>query len=489
MRCLLLPTAIDGRPLPFCLQEDGDRVSLSDVGKGAGKAKAAGQKPSERLQAIGLDPATWTIDPWKHMQRKEIPTRYNSQLEEYDDSLYDDGRPLAEQQEKSGSVLQSSRADDRAARKQMGSADDAGTIQSGLLAEITEQLIPGAREKGTLPLPGVGSGSSSGRNQHSGKQASRDAKQGSRDERDSSSLTSMGSQMDIEASGSREAGLSSDNAAGVASRKAAKAKQGGQGSELQRQAQPERRQGRIEEDPGIASSDRLIRANDDAEDGSASDGGERAGRRARHGQRPNASGDRAGAASAKRQKGSSETATATGDDVAEDGTGRTGRSAAQRQTGAATDKGTIGSRRGSSGVATYAADDDDDRDSADGDASSSTAQGVAGSTADRNVRGSTKGAGQSQRSANEPEDGKNRRKAAPKVRPALKGYKLSWDVLEADQSSSTESLSDDPTRWSWKPPKSKQPGNAQALCKGGHACTAVISMRQGHHHQAACATV
>ena len=109
---------------------------------------------------------------------------------------------------------------------------------------------------------------------------------------------------------------------------------------------------------------------------------------------------------------------------------------------------------------------------------------MAGSAADKSVRGSTKSAGQSQRAASEPEDGKNRKKAAPKVRPALKGYKLSWDVLEADQSSSTETLSDDPTRWSWTPSKSSQPGDAQALFKSGHACTA---MRQGHQHKNACA--
>ena len=475
--CLLLPAAIDGRLLHTCLQEGGDHLSLSDIAKRAGKAQAAGHKPSERLRAIGLDPATWTMDPWKHMQQKEIPTRYDSQLEEYDDSLYDDGRPLEEQQEKPGSVLPGSRVGERSAIQQKGDGDDAGTTRSGLLAEITEQLIPGAREKGTLPLPGVG------RNQHGGQQAGREAKAASRDQRDSSSLTSEGAQVDNKASGSWQTGLSSDSAAGEKNRKVARVTQGGQGSDPQRQAQPERRQGLTEEKLGTASSDRLARARDDADDGSASDEGERAGRRARHGQRPNASGDRAGAASAKRQHGSSETAMPAGDDEAEEGTGRTGRSAAHRKTGTATDKGTRVSRKGSSGVATYAADDDDDRDSADRDASSSTGQGVVGSTVDKSVRGSTKGAGQSQRSASEPEDGKNRRKAAPKVRPALKGYKLSWDVLEADQSSSTETLSNDPTRWSWTSSNSRQPGDAQALLKGGHACFAMTLIRQGHQHQ------
>ena len=444
-------------------QEGGDIVSLSGVAKAAGKAQAAGQKPSERLRTIGLDPATWTMDPWKHMQRKEIPTRYDSQLEEYDDSLYDDARPLADQQEKPGSSLQGSRADERSALQQKESRENAGAIRSGLLAEITEQLIPGAREKGTLPLPGVGSGSGGGREQHSGEQASRGAKLGSRDERDASSLTSKGSQTDSKASGSRDAGLSSDSAAGVTSREAAKTKQSDLGSDAQRQAQLEQRHGQIEGKRGTASSDGLAGSRDDLNDESASDEGQRAGRRARHGQRPNTSGDRAGVAAAKRQKGSSEIAVPADDDAVEEGIGRTGRSAAQRKTGTAADKGTKGSRRGASGVATYAADDNDDRDSADGDASSSTAQGVAGSTADKSVRGSTKGAGQSQRSASEPEDGKNRKKAAPKVRPALKGYKLSWDVLEADQSSSTETLSDDPTRWSWTPQNSRQPGDAQAL--------------------------
>ena len=471
------------------MQEGGDIASLSDVVKAAGKAQAAGQKPSERLRAIGLDPATWTMDPWKHMQRKEIPTRYDSQLEEYDDSLYDDSRPLADRQEKFRSSLQGSRADERSATQQKESGEHAGTIRSGLLAEITEQLIPGAREKGTLPLPGVGSGSSSGgRDQQSGEQASRGAEPGSRDQRDSSSLTSEGSQVDKKAFGSREAGVSSDSAAGVTSREAAKTKQGGLGSDSQGQAQLEQRQGLIEGKRGTTSFDGLVGAGDGLEDESASDEGQRAGRRARHGQRPNASGDRAGVAAAKRQKGSSGIAMpADDDDAAGEGTGRTGRSAAQRKPGTATDKGTKGSRRGASGVATYAADNDDDRDSDDGDVSSSTAQGVAGSAADKSVRGSTKGAGQSQRAASEPEDGKNRKKAAPKVRPALKGYKLSWDVLEADQSSSTETLSDDPTRWSWTPSKSSQPGDAQAMFKSGHACTAMALMRQGHQHKNACA--
>ena len=461
-RCCQEP--IQWQALCVCFQGGGDIVSLSDIVKGGSKAQAAGQKPSERLRAIGLDPATWTVDPWKHMQRKEIPTRYDSQLEEYDDSLYDDARPLADQQEKPGSSLRGSRADDRSATQQKESGDDAGAIRNGLLAEITEQLIPGAREKGTLPLPGVGSGSSSGgKDQHSGEQASRGAKPGSRDERDSSSLTSKGSQTDSKASGSREAGLSSDSAAGVTSREAAKTKQGGLGSDAQGQAQLEQRHGQLEGKHGTAISDGLAGPRDELDDESASDEGQRAGRRARHGQRPNASGDRAGVAAAKRQKGSSEIAMPADDDAVEEGIGRTGRSAAQGKKGTAADKGTKGSRRGSSGVATYAADDDDDRDSADRDASSSAAQGVAGSAADKSVRGSTKGAGQSLRSASEPEDGKNRKKAAPKVRPALKGYKLSWDVLEADQSSSMETLSDDPTRWSWTPSKSSQPGDAQAL--------------------------
>ena len=468
--------------LHVCLQEGGDRVSLSDAVKGAGKAQAAGQKPSERLRAIGLDPATWTMDPWKHMQRKEIPTRYDSQLEEYDDSLYDDSQPLADQQEESGSSLPGSRAVERAGIQQRESGEDAGTTRSGLLAEITEQLIPGAREKGTLPLPGVGSGSSSGRDQHSGEQAKRDPKL-------VSSLASEGSQMD------NEAVLSSDSAAGDTSRVTAGRKQGGQagnaggrkeaqGSDLQRQAQPKQRQGQMEERPDTASADRLARAR---EDESASDEGDQAGRRARHGQRPNASGDRAGAVSAKRPEGSSGIALPAGDDTAEGGIGRTGRSAAQRQRGAATAKGTRGSRKGSSGVATYAADDDDDSDGADEIArSSSTAQGVAGSAADKGARGATKGAGQSQRSASEPEDGKNGRKAAPKVRPALKGYKLSWDVLEADQGSSAESLSDDPTRWSWSPSNPRQPGDAQAAPTGGHASFAMTLTRHGHRHQNAC---
>ena len=470
-RCCQEP--IQWQALCACFQGGGDAVSLSDGVKGAGKAQAAGQKPSERLRAIGLDPATWTMDPWKHMQRKEIPTRYDSQLEEYDDSLYDDSRPLADQQEKPGNSLKGSQADERPAIQQKESGEDAGAIRNGLLAEITEQLIPGAREKGTLPLPGVGSGSSGGRDQHSGEQASRGAKLGSRDQRDSSTLTSEGSQVDNKAFGSRETGLSSDSAAGVTSREAAKTKQGSVGSDAQGQAQLEQRHIQLEGKRGTAFSNGLAGTRDELDNESASDEGQRAGRRARHGQRPNASGDRAGVDAAKRQKGSSEIAMPADDNAVEEGIGRTGRSAAQRKTGTAADKGTKGSRRGASGVATYAADDDDERDSADGDVSSSTAQGVAGLAADKSVRGSTKGAGQSQRTTSEPVDGKNRKKAAPKVRPALKGYKLSWDVLEADQSSSTETLSDDPTRWSWTPSKSSQPGDAQALFKAGHACTAI----------------
>jgi len=58
--------------------------SLSEVVSRDSKIRSAKQKPkpSEGLKAAGLDPETWTEDPWKHMQRKEIPTRYDNELED-----------------------------------------------------------------------------------------------------------------------------------------------------------------------------------------------------------------------------------------------------------------------------------------------------------------------------------------------------------------------------------------------------------------------
>jgi len=59
-------------------------ISLSEVASRDSKIRSSKQKlkPSEGLKAAGLDPETWTEDPWKHMQRKEIPTRYDNELED-----------------------------------------------------------------------------------------------------------------------------------------------------------------------------------------------------------------------------------------------------------------------------------------------------------------------------------------------------------------------------------------------------------------------
>jgi len=209
------------------------------------------------------------------------------------------------------------------------------------------------------------------------------------------------------------------------------------------------------------SADRLDRAEkrDDRDLDQEADEVESVSRQGRHGQRPNASGDRAGASSGSHEKESLQTERA---------------SILSR------------SRESSSTKESIADEDADDRELNARDSSSSSAHGKAASASasEKGTRSSssTKSSAALKRSGSEAGDSSDSRssalskrsgaeageskkdemsrkeKATLAVRPALKGYKLSWDLLETEQAASAEGLNDDPTRWSWQPTAQEQPG-------------------------------
>lgn len=405
-------------------------MSLSDVVKRDSKTRSNRGTPSERLKAAGYDPDTWTEDPLKHMQRKAIPTRYDNQLEE---DIYED----SEQGEGDEAAVKSKpqTAKQAGAMQLKGQKVDAGSVRMNELADTDAALSTGDLR-------------ASKQQETRGSKAARDADRDA-DEADQHALSSDRSEMgrlgtvskgsllerpksSAGSSDSREAAVPREQGAGL---KAGKGSGGNEddGVGLMKSGQAGKAQGSQLDNERDATADQRLKmkrstasgsAQDAVPDRQGSDGdeegldmeqdAEEARRRRRHGQRLSASGDRTGS-SIGGQDRDSQQADAEGDGKRES---------------------IIGSSRGKAGAATE-----------------TIARGS----------GLSKSSAVSGRSSAAAEDGRRegssrKEKAAPAVRPALKGYNLTWDVLETEQEVNAELLSDDPTRWSWQPTMLDQPG-------------------------------
>ena len=405
-------------------------MSLSDVVSKDNTARAAsGMRPSDALKAASdADQGSWAKDPWKHMQRKDIPTRYDNQLQEVlqdpenDEGTAEDGKKpqtakqaatarLKGQKVNAGSVRSSELAGGEA-RLSTGAGDrNPGAQQAAKSSaklrdadgdadeELEGQL---SRSQGSL-----GSSGSAGRLQKA--RSSSDSRKTSRD-RDVGESSGKGSRGDGEAQSrqSSRAGKYQDS----------QAEEDAADSTMRRV--DNRSKGMSEDTLGISEAEE--------EESELQDGDAQAGRRGRHGQRPGASGDRAGASSGGRQAGGAEGSADLDADLKADADGE------QPQRGASKDN-----------VRTRT------NPASDKSSSSSSSSSSTGSAA------SKRGSAESE-SGRKGGSGSGKERTAPAVRPALKGYKLSWDVLEDGQELSAEALSDDPTRWSWSPSLPKQSG-------------------------------
>ncbi len=404
-------------------------MSLSDVVKRDSKARSSRDTPSQRLKAAGYDPDTWTQDPLKHMQRKAIPTRYDDQLEE---DMYEDSQLAAGDEAALKSKPQT--AKQAGALQLKGQKVDAGSVRMTELADADAALSTGDRRAGKQV-------------ETKGSRAARDADR-DQDEADQHALEPDKSQLGrlgaVTKASSLErpktsAGSSDSREAAVpreqgAAQKVGKGSRGseGEGTGVRKSGQAGTAQDSQLGDERDATADQRLNRQRSKADGGAQDAvsdrqrsdGEEEGlgmeqdleearRRRRHGQRLSGSGDRSGASSGGRDRDAQQTAADA------DGK-RESSSSSSRKPGAVSE--TKG--RGSS---------------------TSKSSAVSGS--------SSAAAGDSSR-----EGSSRKKKAAPAVRPALKGYNLTWDVLETEQEVNSELLSDDPTRWSWQPSTPDQPG-------------------------------
>lgn len=427
------------RPL-LCLQgSHGDKrnaaahMSLADVVKRDSKARSSMDKPSDRLKAAGYDPETWTKDPLKHMQRKEIPTRYDDQLEEdmYEDSeqgeVYEAAvKPLPQMAKQAGAMQLTGQKVGAGSVRVKELADVNPAISTGSSRADRQQEIKGSRaardadedddvdeggqheqdsDKGLLGRPG-------------------EASRGTSLERSKSSLTASDSReaaVPREQGGRQKAGMGSR---GYEDEITSAGKSGQAGAVQSSQLEDER----------DATADQPFKAKRSAAGTKAQDGVpdrerrdkeavdvaeeeieevELSSRGRRHGQRPSASGDRDRSSSGGQGRDSQRAAAG---DVAEAGSSIS----AREKAGAATEPMARSSSRSKGSAA-------------------SGRSGVAASDSRR-------------------EGSSRKEKATPAVRPALKGYNLTWAVLETEQEVNLELLSDDPTRWSWQPTAADQPG-------------------------------
>ena len=408
-------------------------MSLSDVVKRDSKVRSSRDTPSQRLKAAGYDPDTWTQDPLKHMQRKAIPTRYDDQLEE---DMYEDSELQANDEAAMKSKPQT--AKQAGAMQLRGQKVDAGSVRMNELADADLALSTGDRRADR---------------QHEIKdsKAARDADR-DQDEADQHALDSDKSKTGRLGTVSESSSLdrpkssagSSDSREAAVPREQSAAQKAGKGSRgdenegtgVRKSVQAGKAQDGQLDDERDATADQRLKTKHRTANGSAqgavrdrqrSDGdgeeidmeqdAEEARRRRRHGQRLSASGDRSAASSDGQDRDSQQ--------AAAEGVGRR--------------ESISGSSSGSRGQA--------------GAASETKARGSSASKSSAASGRSSAAAGDGRREGSSP-----KKKAAPAVRPALKGYNLTWDVLEAEQEVNSELLSDDPTRWSWQPSTPDQPG-------------------------------
>lgn len=410
-------------------------VSLSQVVDKDSKTRASWQKPSEKLKAAGYDPDKWTADPWKHMQQKEIPTRYDDEPEDEENVLYDASERKADE-ELSGDQVRRNKARAAEALRQVDGDVDTGSLRASLLGAEESLMSTGGREKSASTTQQAKARTQGGSIDRDEEEQLQKLDRLRRSERTSGSgLASERSQKAAGSSDGREAAVPRHQGFGKQDRKATEGAKVAQPERLSRtqevkdeQAEEEamlrkrsldRKSSTVDGKGLIAYSDQLGRDRSDAEDESLSQRDGQAERRGRHGQWPNASEDRASMSSGSLQK---------------DRTGAAG-NVDERAT------------RGDSSVSRLRAETATEAGGKGASKKTSAAGQKAGAEAVEGRRKGSKGAG----------------KAAPAVRPALEGYKLGWDVLEGDQGSSEESLSDDPTRWSWAPAVPDQPGAALLL--------------------------
>ena len=402
-------------------------MSLSDVVSKDSTARAASvMRPSDALKAaIDADPGSWAKDPWKHMQRKDIPTRYDNQLQDVlQESENDDG--IAEDGKKPQTAKQAATA------RLKGQKVNAGSVRSSELAGGEARLSTGAGDRN----PGA---------QQAAKSSAklRDADGDADEELEGQLSRSQGS---LGSSGSagrlQKARSSSDSRKTSRDRDVGESSEKGSRGNGEAQSRQSSRAGRYqdsqaEEDAADSTMRRVDNRSKgmsgntlgiseaEEEESELQDGDVQAGGPGRHGQRPGASGDRAGASSGGRQAGRAEGSADLDADSKADADGE------QPQRGASKDN-----------VRT--------RTNPASDKSSSSSSSTGSAASKRGTAESESGRKGSSSSGKE--------KTAPAVRPALKGYKLSWDVLEDGQELSAEALSDDPTRWSWSPSVPKQSG-------------------------------
>lgn len=408
--------------------KDADHMSLSDVVLKDSKARtASGMRPSDALKAAsGADPGSWAKDPWKHMQRKDIPTRYDNQLQEVlQDPENDEGS--AEDGKKPQTAKQAATA------RLKGQKVDAGSVRSSELAGGEARLSTGADDRN----PGA---------QQAAKSSAklRDADEDADEELEGQLSRSQGS---LGSSGSasrlQKARISSDSRKTSRDRDAGESSRMGSREDGEAQSRQSSRADRYQDSQAKEdAADSTMRRVDSKSKGrsvdilsiseaeekesESRDGGAQAGRGGRHGQRPGTSADRADASSGGRQAGRAEGSADLDADLEADADEE------QPQRGASKDSARTRTNPAS------------DKTSSSSSSSTGSAASKRGSAESDSVRkgGSSSG----------------KKKAAPAVRPALKGYKLSWDVLEDGQELSAEALSDDPTRWIWSPSVPKQSG-------------------------------
>ena len=406
-------------------------MSLSDVVRKDSKARSSVDTLPDRLKAAGYDPKIWTKEPWKHMQRKEIPMRYDDQLEEdmYEDSQHREGyeaavKPKPQMAQQAGAMQLN------------GQKVDADSVRTNKLAEAGTAVSTGSSQadrqqqiKGSKAARYADEDDSEGdqREQDSDKSLlgrPREASRGASLERSKNSMKASDSR---EAAVPREPGTRQK--AGMGSRGyegegigAVKAGQAGraQGSQLDnkrdatadQRVRSKRSTADTKAQDGIPDQERGDRGNVDVEEEEIEED-EVSSRGGRHGQRPGASGDRGGSSSGSQSR---DTHLAAAGDEVEAGSS----SSARGKVGAASEPTARSSSRSRSSAA-------------------GARSGVAASEGMR-------------------EGSSRKQKAAPAVRPALQGYNLSWTVLETEQEVNSELLSDDPTRWSWQPTAADQPG-------------------------------
>ena len=411
-------------------------MSLSDVVKKDSKARSSLDKPSDRLKAAGYDPDTWTMEPWKHMQRKAIPTRYDDQLEE---ALYEESEQASADE---AAEVWRQTAQQAGPQQLKGQKVDASSVRRLDLVDANTGISTGSSRvgtqqetKGRKASRGADDDDDDKRDQHEEDQSMMGrlgkASEGSSLERSKSSASS---------SDSREAALPREQGAGQ------RAGQGSSGYEEQasgsRKAGPagKAQDSQLDAERGATSEHQPKRtrgtADRNAQDDvsgrlqSDSDGEDRdmvediketvdASRRSRHGQRPTALGTRGGTSSGGQDRDSLQ--------AAAEGNERESSSS---------------SARGGDGAASEA------QARSSSAAKTSAASGVSGVAA---------GGGRKEKSS-------RKEKATPAVRPALMGYNLSWTVQETEQEVNAELLSDDPTRWSWQPTTPDQPGEQVIDC-------------------------